>query len=132
MGTFNDSSISPSPIESRRQSATTMASSSHPPGTLILEPQVVIATGGSGSNARSVTVKGAYQTSSAPNLPQYPIAYPGMCPPNAMLQQNTPSKRPSVSGLILNFELCLLSHAHLYFGIKRGKNIVILTINDVD
>ena len=72
-----------------------MSASSHPPGTLILEPQVVIATGGSGSNTRTVTVKGAYQgtsSSSGPTLPQYPIAYPGMCPPNAVLQQNVPSK----------------------------------------
>ena len=69
-----------------------MASSSHPPGTLILEPQVVIAT--NASNTRTVTVKGAYQSTSAagPSLPQYPIAYPGMCPPNAVLQQNIPSK----------------------------------------
>jgi hypothetical protein len=53
-----------------------MSGSHHPPGTLILEPQVVITTGQSGA----VQVKRAYQT-----LPQYPIAYPGMCPPH---QQN--------------------------------------------
>ena len=81
---------------------TAMSGTSHPPGTLILEPQVVIATGGSGSNTRTVTVKGAYQSSSGPTLPQYPIAYPGMCPPNAVLQQNVTSKAQAPVIIILD------------------------------